>query len=338
VRAFVLTGPRRAEVRDVDPPVAGPGQVVVDVTRAGVCGTDAEFYAGTMTYLHSGEAAYPMRIGHEWAGVVASVGPDVDPGWIGRPVTGDTMLGCGDCDRCRTGRGYLCADRYEIGIRRGWPGALAEQVPVPVTALAPLPDGLPPALGALVEPGGNALRAVRAARTSPGDRLLVLGPGTIGLLTAMFAAAEGAEVHVLGVEEASLAFARSVVGDRVWTRETLPHLRPDAVIDATDDPAAPALAVDLVEPGGRVALIGLSGEPSRIDTRTLVLRNVAVAGVLSASGGLADTIAAYASGRVDPRPLIAATVGLDEVAAVLAGTGAHDRVPGAPKTHVDPRI
>ena len=262
MRAFVITGPRRAEVRDVAPPVAGPGQVVVDVERAGVCGTDTEFFTSDMAYLDTGQAAYPLRIGHEWCGTVSAVGAGVDPFWIGRRVTADTMLGCGRCLRCTSGRQHLCDDRYEIGIRGGWPGALAEQLPVPATALQPLPDLVDATLGALVEPGGNALRAVRGAALRPGGRLLVIGPGTIGLLVAQIARAEGAEVHVVGISDASLDFARSTGIANAWTWASLPALRYDAVIDASNAVTAPASALELVEPGGRVVYIGLAGEPS----------------------------------------------------------------------------
>ena len=162
MRALVITAPQRAEVREVDPPVAGIGEVVVDVERAGLCGTDTEFFTGEMSYLHTGQAQYPMRIGHEWCGVVTSVGAGVAESWFGRRVTGDTMLGCGKCRRCLSGRQHLCADRFEIGIRGGWPGALAEQVLVPVGALQALPDSVDATLGALVEPGANATRAVLA--------------------------------------------------------------------------------------------------------------------------------------------------------------------------------
>src|ERR1044072_2285672 len=137
-RAFVVTGPGRAEVREVPAPVAGPGEVVVDVERCGVCGTDAEFFTGAMTYLHSGEAAYPIRIGHEWAGVGTAVGSEVDAAWLGLRVTGDTMLGGCPCERCVGGRQHLWPARDEIGIRRGWPGALATRLPVPVRALLEL--------------------------------------------------------------------------------------------------------------------------------------------------------------------------------------------------------
>ena len=195
-----------------------------------------------------------MRIGHEWCGTIAAVGDGVDPSWVGRRTTGDTMLGCGHCRRCRSGLQHVCRDRYEIGIRGGFPGALAEQLALPVSALHPLPDSVDAIAGALVEPGGNALRAVRGARLTSGDRVLVIGPGTIGLLVAELARAAGAEVHLLGVTERSLAFARTLGFPGVWSADDLPALPWDAVIDASTSPDAPALAVDLVEPGKRVVL------------------------------------------------------------------------------------
>ncbi|WIX90166.1 alcohol dehydrogenase catalytic domain-containing protein [Amycolatopsis sp. DG1A-15b] len=332
MRAFVLTGPGECSVQEVPAPRAVAGEVVVDVERAGVCGTDVEFFTGEMTYLHQGHSAYPMRLGHEWAGTVTEVGAGVDPAWLGRRVMGDTMLGDRTCRRCRRGHQHTCERRQEVGIRGGRAGALAERLAVPAWSLHALPDAVDAVLGALVEPGGNALRAARAAGVGTGDRVLVLGPGTIGLLTAMFLRAAGAEVHVLGV--GSPDFARSLGFADTWTRETLPDLPFDAVVDATGAAGSPALAVELVEPAGRVVYIGLSGQPSPLDTRALVLKDVTAVGVLSGSPGLAETITAYASGAVDPRPLVAATVGLGEVGAVLAG----ERIGGAgPKVHIDPR-
>ncbi|WP_248965031.1 zinc-dependent alcohol dehydrogenase [Sphaerisporangium perillae] len=336
MRAFILTAPRTATVSEVDPPVAGPGQVVVDVACVGVCGTDMEFYSGEMAYLKQGHAAYPLRLGHEWCGTISAVGDGVDDALLGTRTTGDTMLGCGACRRCLSGRHHVCESRHEIGIRNGWPGALAERLLVPVTALRPLPGTVDDTAGALVEPGGNALRSVRGADLSPGDRALVLGPGTIGLLAGLFARAAGAEVHFLGKERHSLEFARTLGFDGVWIEDTLPGLPFDAVIDASNAPALPAAALDLVEPGKRVVYIGLAGRPSLIDTRTLALKDVTAVGILGASAALDGTIEQYASGAVDPRPLVAATVGFEELAEVLAG----GRPPGAgpgPKIHVDPR-
>jgi len=333
VKAFVVTAPGKAGVEEVDAPVAAPGEVVVDVARAGVCGTDIEFFTGDMQYLHDGFAAYPMRLGHEWMGTVSSIGEGVDTRWLGRRVNGDTMLGCGACRRCRSGYQHVCDFRTELGIRGGRPGALAEQVAIPDVALRELPDTVDDALGALVEPGGNALRSVWGAALQPGDRVLVLGPGTIGLLVAMFAHAAGAEVHLMGRSERSLAFARSLGFDGVWTEDDLADLPWDAVIEASNAPHLPATALGLVEPGKRVVYVGLAGSPSTIDTRTLALKDVTAVGVLSASPGLSATIDAYARGDIGPRPLIAATVRLGDLTPVLAGERPDGAGPG-PKVHV----
>lgn len=335
MRAFIVYGPGESAVADVDPPVPAADEVVVDVERVGLCGTDVEFFTGEMQYLHDGHAHFPMRLGHEWVGRVSALGTAVDDSWLGRRVTGDTMLGCQRCRRCRQGYQHVCADRTEIGIRGGRPGALAEQMAVPAWALHPLPDSVDAVRGALVEPGGNALRCVQAAQLAPGDRVLVLGPGTIGLLVAMFARADGAEVHLMGVTEASLAFARGLGFENSWTIEHLPRLPFDAVIDASHAPELPALAIELVEPGKRVVYIGLAGTPSMIDSRNLAFKDVTAVGVLSASPGLAGAIKRYASGDVDPGPLVAATVGLDSVAEVLAG-GRPEGAGQGPKIHVDP--
>jgi threonine dehydrogenase-like Zn-dependent dehydrogenase len=337
VRAFVVTAPGECAVQEVHPPSASAGEVVVDVTRVGVCGTDVEFFTGEMAYLHDGHAAYPMRLGHEWCGVVTEVGSAVDHAWLGRRVAGDTMLGCGRCNRCRSGRRHLCELRTEVGISGGRAGALAEQIAVPASSLVALPDAVDDAAGAMVEPGGNALRAVWGAALQPQDRALVLGPGTIGLLVAQFARAAGAEVHAMGRTPASISFARSLGLDGVWTEADLPSLAFDAVIDASNAAGLPALALDLVEPGRRVVYIGLAGAPSTIDTRILALKDVTAVGVLSGSPGLPGAVEAYASGSVDPRTLVAATVGLERVGDVLAGWRPDDAGPG-PKIHVDPRV
>jgi D-arabinose 1-dehydrogenase-like Zn-dependent alcohol dehydrogenase len=85
IRAFVLTAPEQASVQEVPAPVAAPGEAVVDVERAGVCGTGVEFFTGEMAYLHQGHSSYPLRLGHEWCGRVTAVGAGVDPAWAGLP-------------------------------------------------------------------------------------------------------------------------------------------------------------------------------------------------------------------------------------------------------------
>jgi threonine dehydrogenase-like Zn-dependent dehydrogenase len=333
LRALVITGPGAARVDEVEPPVAGPGQVVVDVRRVGICGTDVELFTGEMAYFGQGKTRFPVRPGHEWCGVVSAVGAGVPDEWLGARVTGDTMLGCGRCSRCRAGLGHVCADRHEVGVM-GWPGALAEQVMVPASSLYRLPPGIDDAAGALVEPGGNAWRAAAAALAGPGRRVLVCGPGTIGLLTAAFAVAAGALVDVLALDHGREELARSFGASGYWTLGEPPAATYDAVVDATDDPRMPARALALTEPGGRLVCIGISGPPSPVDSRDLVFGDITAVGILGASAGLRPAIEHYVSGLVDPAGIVAVTVGLDRAAEALAGqvgTG-----PGT-KVHVDPR-
>ena len=176
MRALVITGPGSARVEDVEAPAPGAGQVVVDVRRAGICGTDVELFTGQLAYFAQGKIGFPIRPGHEWCGAVSAVGDGVDPGWLGARVTGDTMLGCGRCPRCAAGRGHVCADRREVGIV-DWPGALAEKVLVRASSLYRLPDAIDDRSGALVEPGGNGWRAASAAQAGSGKRILVWRAG-----------------------------------------------------------------------------------------------------------------------------------------------------------------
>jgi 2-desacetyl-2-hydroxyethyl bacteriochlorophyllide A dehydrogenase len=333
MRALIIEGTKSASVRYVRVPAPGPGQVVVDVHRVGICGTDVELFTRELPYFDQGKSSFPLCPGHEWCGTVSATGPGVDEGWAGARVTGDTMLGCGRCRRCASGRHHVCADRSEIGIA-GWPGALAEKLLVPARSLYRLPDVVDDRAGALVEPGGNAWRAAAAAHAGPGKRLLIWGPGSIGLLATAFARAAGAEVDVAGLDMQRAALAESLGASRYWTVGELPPGSYDAVIDCTGAEPVPALALRFTEPGGRLVYIGLSRRPSLVDSREIALNDITVVGILGASAGLAPAIEHYADGRVDPGPLAEVLVGLDRAEEALAGqldTGAGTKV------HIDPR-
>ena len=335
MRAFVITEPHSGSVVQVSEPIIGEHDLLVEIERVGICGTDVEFFNGDMAYLQSGHAKYPLQLGHEWCGRVIDVGSQVDEKWRGKFITGDTMLGCQRCDRCTSGYQYLCHDRDEVGIRNGYPGALAERLVIPEFAAHVLPDDLDPALGAMVEPTGNALRSVDATGLSQGERLYIFGPGTIGLLCALIAQSRGIEVHLIGIEDRSLEFARQFGFAGVHHINSIPQLPVHGIIDATYNNAVPALALDLLEPGRTVVFIGIAGTPSMIDSRVLVLKDLKAIGILSASPGVAGAIALLSSGAIDPRALIASVVSLEESAEVLAG-----KRPGAvgdgPKIHIKP--
>jgi threonine dehydrogenase-like Zn-dependent dehydrogenase len=339
MRAFVITAPGNGEVREVDDLVPMADQLLVDVERVGICGTDVELYTGVMAYIAEGRTHFPLRPGHEWVGRVTSVGPEADVSWIGKRVTGDTMLGCGRCRFCLGGRHWVCPYRVEVGITDGWPGALAEQQLIPARFAHLVPEHVSVTSGALVEPGGNSLRAAEATLAGSDSRVLVLGSGTIGLLTAQFLLARGADVHLAGDRAGSLQLGRDLGVSTTYDLDEIAtsdaHF--DAVVDATSSDRSPAIAARLVDPAGRIVLIGLSGTPSLVDTRDLVLADVTTVGILSASPGLAGAIEAFATGAVDPDSIVGEVIGLADVASRLEGKRGLTVGPG-PKVHVDPRL
>ncbi|WP_166355578.1 zinc-dependent alcohol dehydrogenase [Phytoactinopolyspora limicola] len=337
MRAFVIEGPSSGSIREVPEPEPGPRDVVVDVEVVGLCGTDVELFEGTMPYFRQGLAAYPLRPGHEWAGTVRAVGSDVTSVGPGDRVTADTFIGCGVCRLCGSGRHYLCADHVEIGVRGGRPGALAELICVPEVAVHRLPAQMSAVAGAFVEPAGCALRAVRAGGVEPDMRTLVLGTGTLGLLAAQFARALGASVCVAGKEPEQIELAWQLGFDDV----TRPHLLSgagfDAVIEATGAPEVPAQAAGWLAPGGRLVLLGVMPEPAPVDVGALVVNDAAVIGVLGGSACLGEAIDLLAAGKVQVEPLVAATVGLNDVGGVLE-RGGRVAGAGAPKVHVRPQV
>ena len=215
----------------------------------------------------------------------------------GERVAGDTMLPCGRCARCAAGRGHLCEDRAEVGIRKGcqahsrsdWSCRSPRSTSCRthwMTRRALLPNRAPtrsaPSWRRSFDPGSGSSSSVR---------------GRSGSWRVCSPRADGAEVHVMARSARSVGFARGLGFAGVWTRDELPRLPFDAVLEASNDPDLPALAAELVEPGGRVVYIGLSGDPSLVDTRSLALKEVTAAGVLSGYGGIPAAIARLRVGR-----------------------------------------
>ena len=300
--------------------------------RVGICGTDVELFTRELPYFEQGKSRFPLCPGHEWCGTVSAVGTDADERWVGARVTGDTMLGCGRCRRCASGRHHVCADRSEIGIT-GWPGALAEKLLVPVGSLYRLPDSVDDRAGALVEPGGNALRAVLAAQAGPGTRLLVWGPGSIGLLAAAFARAAGADVDVVGLDFAREELAKSFGAAHYWTTADLPQGTYDAVIDCTGDDTVPALALRFVEPPAGSCTSACPAAPA---SSTAATSRSTTSRRWESSGHRPACVRHRALRRRPggPGPLAEVVVGLDRAAEALAGR----LDPGAgTKIHIDPR-
>jgi L-iditol 2-dehydrogenase len=190
VRQYNLTKPQQLVAEEVPSPVPEPGETVIAVKSVGICGSDIHAYYGQHPYI-----SCPIVPGHEFARVVTQVGDGVDEAWLGKRVTALPSLVCEECHNCRTGRFNICQELKVIGCQSD--GALAEFVKAPADKLFPLPEEMTWEEATLVEPLAVAVHAVRTAGDIVGQRVVVYGGGTIGLLVMQVAKAYGAKEVIL---------------------------------------------------------------------------------------------------------------------------------------------
>ena len=291
MQAIVWHGPGRMTIEErSEPPDPGAGELIVRPEAVGICGSEVEGYLG-----HMGNRTPPLVMGHEFAGVVVAAG-DGAGAWDGARVAVNPLAGCGECRLCRAGHENLCPRRTLIGIHH--PGAFADLVAAPAANVRALPDGVPARVGALVEPLANGVHAVRLGLSGdPVARAVVLGAGTIGLMTLQAALLSGIE-HVSVLEpqtqrrERALALgAHAAFGDRDEAlgavRDSTDGLGADLVLDAVGAQATRAMALELLRPGALAVCVGLAA-----DDTTLGFHGI-VRGQLGLRGSYAYTMADF---------------------------------------------
>jgi 2-desacetyl-2-hydroxyethyl bacteriochlorophyllide A dehydrogenase len=330
-RHAVLTGPGTLELLAADPPEPGPHDLVVRPDAVGVCGTDLELVAGSMTYLTSGFARYPIVPGHEWTGVVTATGAAVGGFAVGDRVVGEVPIGCGSCAQCAAGRYHVCPHRTETGIA-GRAGAMATTLVFPAAAAHRLPPSVDPADAAMVEPLSVAYRGVTRSGVRRGEALTVIGGGTIGLLCALTAKALGIDdVHVVELDPDRRRFAEGL-GLAVSAAPAGPAPR---VVEASGTAGGIVAALDACLDGGSVVLLGLTGAAATpVDLDRVVVRDITLHGCLGSPGVWSDVVALVAERRLRPSVLVSHRFALDDAPAAFAL--AARREPGVRKILVLP--
>jgi L-iditol 2-dehydrogenase len=323
VRALVVEGPGVAAVADVPEPVPGPGEVLVAVDAAGICGSDVELLDGRRPAAY---VSYPVVPGHEWAGRVAAVGPEVPGLAPGDPVVAEGLRSCGVCDRCAEGRTNLCGAGYaETGFTL--PGALAERLVVPAGLVHRLPADRPLEAAALLEPAACvASGLLETGMPLPGGRVAVVGDGPLGLLALLLlGTASPAELVLVGGRPGRSALGPGCGATRVVAAGDSDGLaalagRFDAVVEATNHPSGAAAALALLRRGGTAVLLGISGlGRAAIDPDTVSLGQLHVQGGFAASrAAWRWVVGLYAAGVLDPAPLVTHRFGLEEAAGAFA--------------------
>ena len=325
MRAAVFRGPGQVAVESVpEPGPPGPGELLIRVSRAALCGTDSsEWDHGPLL------ARPPVVLGHEFTGTVVAAGDGVAEGGgaagfaAGSRVVSGAGISCGTCEWCAAARTNLCAGYQTLGLHRD--GGLAELVRSPASICRPVPDGLDDTAAAMAQPLAVALHAARRGRAGPGRSCVVIGAGGIGAFIVAAAASLGAG-PLIAVDVADGRLETAAALGATGTVNAA-HEDPVAavlaatgghgahvVIEASGAPASPAAALRMARRGGDVVIVGLQAAPTAVDLFAVSTREVSVHGTLAHVCGedLAEAVALLAGSALAPA-VLGDVIGLDDL-------------------------
>lgn len=332
MKALVWKGPSLMEIEERPRPALGPGWVLVAVENSGICGSEIGAFLG-----YNELRKPPLIMGHEFSGTVSELGPDAPKELENQLVTVNPLVTCGHCRMCREGQRQLCMSRKIIGV--DYPGSYAEYVAVPYFACHVVTDSV---LGALVEPLACAVRATTLARIEVGDLVMVIGAGAIGLMITRLASTRGAgQSLVVDTNSARLRWASnwgatSVLNPKTedlssFVKKVTAGEGMDCVIDAVGTGETRSQSVTMVRRGGRVVLVGLHENVTKLWGNEIVRNEKQITGsftysdedfrrsVLLARSNFLET----SSGWLDIRSLESGQASFEEQS---TGLGQHSKI------------
>lgn len=320
MKALLLSQYRQLEITELPRPEPGPSEVLVRVAACGICGSDVHGYDGS-----SGRRIPPIVMGHEAAGTVAAVGPDVKGVAQGDRVTFDSTVYCGECSNCVRGDVNLCDRRQVLGVSCGdyrRAGAFAEFVVVPARIVYRLPENLSFAEAALLEAVAVAIHAVSLAPIAPASSALVLGAGTIGLLVQQALRAAGCSpVFVADVDSTRLKLSQELGATATLSsgaelpkqiQDLTGGAGVDIVVEAVGISQTITAAIDCVRKGGSVVLVGNITPEVTLSLQKVVSRQIRLQGSCASAGEYPRAIELLGAGAIRVKPLISAIAPLDE--------------------------
>jgi L-iditol 2-dehydrogenase len=323
MRATRLIAPLDVRTVDVPVPVPAPGEVLIRVEAAGICGTDRHLFNGEFP------CNPPVTLGHEFSGIVVGRGAGVDIA-EGARVVCDPNDWCGRCEACLRGRVNLCERNVATGIHRD--GGFAEYAVFPAHKALPLPAGLDPLHGAFCEPLACTLHGIDIGGPIVGERVLVIGGGVIGLLALQLATLAGAETMLLTRHPAKHGLARALgVSETAATPDEAARLWPggaDLTLECAGVPETVGSAPRLTRKGGRVVVLGVlpQGMAIPIEPFDLLFREIQLHFAFLNPFTQARAADLISSGKVAVAPLISRVISLEAAAEAIANPAAPGEV------------
>jgi L-iditol 2-dehydrogenase len=317
MKAWVVQKPGDLQCVEAEKPVPGPKEVLCRVSHCGICATDYAIQSGTLNLGEGLNPIYPVRIGHEWSGVVEATGSETRTLKAGDHVISDLMVYCGECEACITGHGERCSNLRAIGtIGHHWPGAFAEYMLLPERLLIKLPDSIDLSEAALIEPAAIAASGLLRAPMAPEKTLLILGSGPIGLGGLAFARGLGVGKTILaGRKHAKLNIGRQLGADTVihmddgdWQSEVMRETNekgPDVILDTTGAIGLFNADLEMIAPDGTLVIPGFyeqSVPEVRVDLMTL--KNCTIVGTAGTPNVGRKVLSMLVLGRTSLLPMI----------------------------------
>ncbi len=315
LKAAIYEGPRKLAFKEVPTPNIGEGEALVRTRAVGICTTDIHIYEGKLPI-----AKPPLIMGHEASGDVVEIKGESKIS-VGARVVIEPCLHCGRCEACLSGTYNVCFHRKHLGIDVD--GCFAEYVRIPIENLHIVPEDLSYEEAALTEPACVAIHAVRRARVSPGEFVAIIGAGAIGLFAMQAAKSSGADVIISDILNERLEIAKKLGADvtvnpieediKLRVMEETGGLGAHVVIEAVGTPQTIYQTTSLARTGGRIVIIGLSGEKTEMDIMDIVRRELEVIGSDSCLMKLEVPMKLISDGKIKARPLISHILSLDKL-------------------------
>ena len=345
MKALLLTEYKNLQVTEAPRPEIGPRDLLVRVRACGICGSDIHGYDGS-----TGRRIPPLIMGHEAAGVVESVGDDVNGFAIGDHITFDSTVSCGHCFYCRRGDINLCDNRMVLGVSCGEyrrHGAFAEFVSVPENICYKLPASVPFEHAAMIEAVSIAVHAANRTPVALGDTAVVVGSGMIGLLVIQAIRLKGcANIIAVDLDASRLAKARQLGATHTFKADAVDvpaevkkltgGRGADVVLEVVGVTPTIKTAIECARKGGSITLVGNLSPKVEMPLQLIVTRELSVYGSCASRGEYPACIELLQSGAIQVEPLITAKASLDEGPQWFERL--HKGEPGAMKVIIDPTL
>lgn len=324
MKAIIIAGPGDARIIETEKPKVGKTDVLARVVYSGICGTDLSIFSGDMNLVRDGSIKYPVRIGHEWSGVVEQIGEDVTEFKPGDRVISESGVSCGECDYCLQGQYDLCEHGQSVGTVNCWDGSFAEFILMPERHLYKLPDQISLEEGMLIEPASIALAGLNRCSITKNSTVLIIGTGPIGLATVILAKVMGAAKVILSGRKPYKLEVGETMGANVVINATKEDLigivmeetggkGVNVVIETSGNANVVNQCIDLVKPGGIIALIGFYEETVKnFDIDKIVTKQIHFQGILGEFGLPKKVIDIMVREKISLKPLITHRFKFDE--------------------------